>query len=162
MMKMVKCFRTMVGIVAVCAFLSGVSIAEAASNLAVKVWNEINMQCPQGYEPTYFTLELETDITAELIFNDCPGWCGSGGCSTSVIVKDRVYEVFGSKPFLLQGSLRGENVAVIGWFMGGSSCNDNVAYENCVFTMYWQSMAGMDSPGKLMRNGGREVTREYR
>ena len=106
---------------------------------------------------SYEKVTISKDMIAEIIEINCYGHCGSAGCTSYVIVKDRVYRTLGSKPFVM----RGNGQSAIVWFGGGGECNDNSNVEDCLFAMYWSEDSAPYGTGKLMYYHADDVTEEY-
>ena len=145
--------------VAVLLFVFSVKAAfpDSMSKLAVRILQDKLSWCTGEDVGNYYTIDLEGGMTAEILHINCSGACGSGGCTSYIIIDQRVYELFGSRPFPLKGTGQDhDDVAAIGWFAGANGCNDNVNAENCLFTAYWQAGAG-----KLMHIGASEIPGEF-
>ena len=140
----------------VCLFLSNFVFGESMSRLAKVVWLEENSSlCGQASrnDSKHYTATLNGGAKAEIIHIDCTGACGSGGCTSYIVVKGRVYAIFGSEPKILKG----DGIVAIAWFGSGvEGCNSSANVEDCLLAMYWQ-----DSVEKFMYYGADDVTDNY-
>ena len=117
---------------------------DVLSPQARQIVDEAQASCPPDETiGTHYILDLGDAKSAEVVVIDCTWSCGSGGCSSFIIVDKQVFEIFGSEPFQLMGTLPGyEDVTAIGWFAGSHGCNGHANSENCLFTMYWDRHSG--------------------
>ena len=65
------------------------------------------------------------------------GYCGSGGCTRDLVINNRIYELFGGAPFLVQAKNR--PVILVG--RSGSNCNAHPNAAPCIQAFVWDADA---------------------